>query len=242
MNTNVKDEVLKYAQRIEEIKIRKANYTSELISVLKQEKNQLNSDFMEWLYWETEFSLEMIAEIMDIPFRNITRLTPSHNVPYICHGCKETRYKNCTSRTDRAAFLAPKNLNSHLCEECTEAWRKLTEERETKIIQAQEEKAKIKSKFLHEMPYDEFLRTTYWKKFAKERMREVGYKCTKCGRSDLVLNVHHLTYERRGYERVSDVEVLCKACHLEAHNMPVPQCMIQNPVSLRDRALEAIRR
>jgi 5-methylcytosine-specific restriction endonuclease McrA len=103
-----------------------------------------------------------------------------------------------------------------------------------------EAKSKSKADLLRKMPYDEFLQTKYWKKFAKERLHKAGCQCSKCGRNDITLQVHHLTYERRGHELPSDVVVLCKACHLEIHGRPVPQYLIYNPVSLRDRAMAAI--
>lgn len=130
---------------------------------------------------------------------------------------------------------------TYYCEKCLEIKRKKQEENIIKRAQTIESKSKNKTALLNKMPYDEFLQTKYWKKFAKERLHEAGCKCSKCGRNDITLQVHHLTYERRGHELPSDVIVLCKACHLEAHNRPVPQCLVYNPVSLRDRALQAIK-
>ncbi len=44
----------------------------------------------------------------------------------------------------------------------------------------------------------------------------VGPRCQACGGAER-LEVHHLTYERLGYERLTDLMVLCHACHAEAH-------------------------
>jgi hypothetical protein len=35
--------------------------------------------------------------------------------------------------------------------------------------------------------------------------------------ADRLLNVHHRTYERRGYELPEDLTVLCVACHTAVH-------------------------
>jgi hypothetical protein len=130
--------------------------------------------------------------------------------------------------------------DDYVCDSCKKAIEREYEEKLLQKAQAKEAKAKDKNAYLHTMPYDEYLRTKHWKDFSKARLKDANYQCTKCHRSDITLNVHHLTYDRRGYERVSDVVVLCEACHKEAHHIPVPKHLIYNPVSLRDRALQAI--
>ena len=56
------------------------------------------------------------------------------------------------------------------------------------------------------------------KRLAHDR---AGGRCERCGRSghrrNWELHVHHLTYERRGKELLSDVVVLCLNCHAEEH-------------------------
>lgn len=69
------------------------------------------------------------------------------------------------------------------------------------------------------LPYKEYLRSPYWG-FLSECMKEwANRKCKKCGtRHDLGgLDVHHLTYVRRGNEYPSDLAVLCRACHAAVH-------------------------
>jgi phage terminase large subunit GpA-like protein len=40
-----------------------------------------------------------------------------------------------------------------------------------------------------------------------------GNKCAHCGRGSSKHEVHHLTYERFGHERMADLVVLCESCH-----------------------------
>ena len=69
---------------------------------------------------------------------------------------------------------------------------------------------------LRSMPYDQYLRTEHWREIRNRTMERDGHQCRWCG-SRKVLNVHHLTYERRGQERASDVITLCRSCQELAH-------------------------
>jgi len=238
---NAKEVISRYALDIEDLERQKARRKAEMILSLSKDKGWMESDFIRWFYWETDFSLDILSEASGVRTHKIQSMVgAAYPVPYKCHKCKETRYHMCNSRLEKNTFLSPKNLKHYLCEVCEKAKIKEDDEKRIKKIQANEAKARDKGRFLHEMPYDEFLETDYWKKFSHERKRDADYKCTKCGRRDLNLHTHHLKYERRGYERKTDVVVLCEACHKEAHGMEIPQYMIRNPVSLRDRVLQVI--
>ena len=47
--------------------------------------------------------------------------------------------------------------------------------------------------------------------------RRDGFKCVICGKAKN-LNVHHITYENLGAEKVSDLVTLCRDCHEDIHN------------------------
>lgn len=69
----------------------------------------------------------------------------------------------------------------------------------------------------NEADYRKYLRTRHWK-----RMKDKVYKyrktvcCETCG-SLLDRNVHHKTYKRLWNEKVSDLIILCRACHESEH-------------------------
>lgn len=71
---------------------------------------------------------------------------------------------------------------------------------------------------LSEMPYREFLQTLFWKTvsvYVKSRRQA----CQLCG-SKQDLNVHHSTYDHRGWEDhywESDLVILCRECHRIYH-------------------------
>jgi len=75
--------------------------------------------------------------------------------------------------------------------------------------------------------YNTYLKSIYWKVKRRWALRAAGYKCSKCGACHCVLQVHHLTYERVGCEKLTDLEVRCVACHGADH--PV---LVKTPVHI----------
>lgn len=63
--------------------------------------------------------------------------------------------------------------------------------------------------------YQEYLKSAHWQEIRKEKLKEAGYKCEKCGAKES-LDIHHLTYARLGHERMSDLQALCRPCHRKA--------------------------
>ena len=60
--------------------------------------------------------------------------------------------------------------------------------------------------------YDVYIRSEGWRRRAERLKRKFGYRCQLCNEGG-VLNAHHRTYERLGYERDEDLTVLCDRCH-----------------------------
>jgi len=72
---------------------------------------------------------------------------------------------------------------------------------------------------LRKMPYEEYLLTFEWKDVSTAIKRAAQERCEICGELPLWLDVHHLTYERRGNEWWSDLLAACRLCHFMAHKM-----------------------
>lgn len=76
--------------------------------------------------------------------------------------------------------------------------------------------------------YAEYLESPHWQKVRQQKLVSVNHRCERCGayarrtpRGVLGgLDVHHLTYERRGQEHLDDLEVLCFHCHAVEHGQP----------------------
>lgn len=67
--------------------------------------------------------------------------------------------------------------------------------------------------------YTAYMRSPEWEERRQERLALDGRRCTGCGSdgSDSRLEVHHLTYERFGCERLEDLMTLCHFCHCREH-------------------------
>lgn len=68
------------------------------------------------------------------------------------------------------------------------------------------------------MPYEDYLQTDHWYELRRKALKRANYKCQKCYHQDH-LQIHHLTYERRGLELPEDLIVLCSKCHKKNHGI-----------------------
>lgn len=66
--------------------------------------------------------------------------------------------------------------------------------------------------------YIAYLSSPEWRAFRRRALEEAGHRCswTSCN-VGVKLHVHHVTYERLGRERLSDVLVLCDYHHMVEH-------------------------
>lgn len=61
--------------------------------------------------------------------------------------------------------------------------------------------------------YDKYIKSAQWRNISDLMKKLAGHRCANCRQVSATLEVHHLTYERFGSERMSDLVVLCKPCH-----------------------------
>ena len=66
------------------------------------------------------------------------------------------------------------------------------------------------------MPYEQYLLTGHWRSVRNWKLKQAWYQCAYC-QVTRGLEVHHRTYERLGEELDTDLEVLCRGCHLGHH-------------------------
>jgi len=66
--------------------------------------------------------------------------------------------------------------------------------------------------------YRAYLSTPVWKQKRMEALSHYGAICNRCG--DHGTDVHHKTYDRvGGNEILSDLEILCRGCHVAHHRV-----------------------
>jgi 5-methylcytosine-specific restriction endonuclease McrA len=65
--------------------------------------------------------------------------------------------------------------------------------------------------------YQEYLRTRHWRLIKARYRKRYKYACVECRSRENGLQLHHLTYERIGRERDSDLIYLCHDCHVKEH-------------------------
>lgn len=73
---------------------------------------------------------------------------------------------------------------------------------------------------LAHMDYQAYLRTPEWQATRRLALDRAAGLCEHCG-SPTALEVHHLTYDRRGCERAEDLAAICDHCHETVHGLSV---------------------
>jgi len=77
------------------------------------------------------------------------------------------------------------------------------------------------------LPYKVYLKTDHWSCLRAAILERDGHKCQDCN-SSRRLDVHHLTYERRGCELPEDLITLCRDCHGKRHKKGKHRCQHLN--------------
>lgn len=65
--------------------------------------------------------------------------------------------------------------------------------------------------------YYDYLKSDKWKNIARKKRQEAGNRCQLCNNGNLVLHVHHRTYDNVYNEQMGDLIVLCADCHGKFH-------------------------
>ena len=66
--------------------------------------------------------------------------------------------------------------------------------------------------------YQRYIKSPAWRRLRCEVVRRCGGVCERCHEWPVV-NIHHLTYDHWGDERLYELVALCFDCHDEAHEV-----------------------
>ena len=235
---DLKERVQSLASLMEELEQRKKDTLEELLQTVEYaEKEELTQEFIDWYYWDSGFSSLPLSVALKCPSSKLASLTASKPKDILpCIRCKKDKiplvYKSKSGRIgaikeykghlhsfERSSYFFYEKCPS-MCKEC----KRELHDKEAATARKRDTTYALKrvKKYgrdldLENMPYQEYLQTEYWKRFAHNARKRAGYHCQKCGRGNTLLDVHHLTYERRGKEWYSDVAVLCRHCHSVIH-------------------------
>jgi len=204
-----------YEKKTEELEQEKKAIKEKLINDIKEHKDEINQDFIDFYYYQTNLSSTIIEEILKLSSPLFRCVSKDYKILSHCPNCNKDKEIHFNSRTDIRT-----NLNKKLCPECeAERKRKNEENREYEKIWSEKRYAARIAEInrLKYMPYKEYLKTEHWQEVRKAALKKAGYKCALCGSTEH-LNVHHRTYENRGDEDIKDVIVLCQNCHAKFHD------------------------
>ena len=70
---------------------------------------------------------------------------------------------------------------------------------------------------LAKMRYPDYLKTREWRDTRQHAIEAANGSCQRCG-SGQRLDVHHLSYDHRGFEELDELAVLCNPCHRLQHD------------------------
>lgn len=103
---------------------------------------------------------------------------------------------------------------------CESAFKKLKSKNKKRAAK-QERRKQRQSSQPHppaNITYQEYIKSHWWKALRSRIFKKRGRKCEVC-RATKCLQLHHLTYERMGRERESDLKILCRDCHKLTHEL-----------------------
>lgn len=170
-----------------------------------------------YVYWHMPLvPVGIIAEILLGNPRSVQKtlaLLEANGTDIECTACMCTIFVKSRSELAERRKWATVNANGEdLCDACKA-------ERQSQIHAqwaADQVRQTERELALRTMPYRDYLLTEEWFETRTKKLRRAGYRCQLCNAGGL-LNVHHRTYERRGFEYDTDLIVLCHPCHAKFH-------------------------
>lgn len=210
----LRDEALPLPARLDAAR-EAIGHLTEAIAILRQQSRdlvaaaELNDDLRATIYWEYDDLIPLALLGQYHQLRDM--LEDRCPWTYPCPSCG--RDQRVSSRTALKAMLQERKPGRPdprpECRECRDRREKLTAARYNEERRAYQERLRE----LKTMPYRDYLQTPEWRERRAARLKAARYACQVCNARNILLNVHHRTYVRRGEEYARDLIVLCEGCH-----------------------------
>ena len=85
-----------------------------------------------------------------------------------------------------------------------------------RIVEQRARERRREARKQRQREYRDYLRADHWQRTRAQVLARARGFCEDCGlRTNL--DVHHLTYKRKGQERLTDLRALCRSCHTARH-------------------------
>lgn len=202
-------------EAIRELKERLYEIPAQMATQITDEEERQNA--AAYLYWKVpDVPTQAIRQsLLGTDEKRFRKIVGKAKGEIICDRCgKPVAFRSRTHMKE--VINAVKKGRSRYAEGytvlCDPCWQEVQAER---TIRYRQDEAAYRARLqeLKTMPYAEYLKTPEWQQRRKQHLRSAGYRCQVCNASDVPLNVHHRTYERRGEERYKDLIALCQDCH-----------------------------
>lgn len=92
-----------------------------------------------------------------------------------------------------------------------DAWHRLKSKKKSSRKKAKKNHTK-RQYVVKRWTYKKYMQSKAWHHKRQEKFRKVGHICEMCGNPEST-QIHHLTYERLGHEKLKDLMVVCESCH-----------------------------
>ncbi|HBV95804.1 MAG: hypothetical protein JL50_10950 [Peptococcaceae bacterium BICA1-7] len=216
--------IMAHAEHIKDLQEAIKESTEEFIKYLKENKDFISQEVINFYYWNTDLELKILVDVLDLKQASqIAHMaSKSYEVMIKCKECGQDAVINPTSRNNMHDIVNADYLwQCDNCKAISREEKRKNQEELSRVFSSEraseEEKWHQEIKRLKSLPYKQYLQTEHWQKIRRNALKRANNRCQLCNSGGL-LNVHHRHYETKGEEKYTDVIVLCQGCHGKFHD------------------------
>lgn len=177
-------------------------------------KGEITQELIDFYYWESGLPTAILERKLDSN-KSLAKLARPCKIKIPCGTCGDDVIVKGKSRSELINLRYLSKFT--LCESCKRKKNEKEPRKRNSLKLYNKSKNFTEIERLNNLTYQEYIETPYWDNTRKRALKAAGYRCQKCRKVNVPLDVHHLTYERRGQELLSDLLVVCRPCHEAIH-------------------------